>query len=394
MQKKVLFRWLKRNFLQHIGIIAITACCVVFLGYRLLTIHTSPNSYEAEALSRLKDISGLIDNPINFIYYLLAGLIALATSELSALKITSAIFALFTIFNIKYVLKFYTDNRTSNIGTLLVATSFWMLVIGRTGAPLVMPAFLFSSLLAVLAWRTYTPKVKISNTALVLIISIGIYTPVFIWIILGMLGIYFNKNIKEHITSKIKNLYAPMLLILLAPLVYSIINNPDLAYDLLGIKDFNPNLFDYIIGVLINFSQIFIRGGIDHGISLGRQPFLDAFQAFMMIIGTVMVLSSRAIKGYRMLWLPIIVIAFISLGGLNIAALSILIPIVFLLISIGFNEFLNLWLKSFPKNPYGRSLGLFLCVVLLGMSSYYNAHKYFIAWAKSPDVQSAHNLSQ
>jgi hypothetical protein len=388
MQKNVIYRWLKRNFLQHISVISITACCVVLLGYRLLTVHTSPNGYEATAINRLNDLRGLLNNPLDFLYLILAKLISFVTSDLSALKITSVVFTLVTIFNIRYVLKFYTESRTANIGTLLMSTSFWVLIFGRVGAPLIMPAFWLSSLFSILAWRTYTTKIKLSNTLLIAIIAFGIYTPVFAWVIIGILGIYFNKNIKEQLLSKLKNLYAPLLILFLTPLFYALIKNPSLSHSLLGIKDFSPSPISYMSSLVQNFAQIFVKGGVDHSISLGKQPFLDAFQGFMMIIGIIMVLSNK------MLWLPIIIVAFISVGGLNITALSVLIPMVFLLVAIGFSEFLNLWLKSFPKNPYGRSLGLFLCVTLVGMSSYYNTHKYFVAWAKSPDVQSAHNLKQ
>lgn len=393
MQKNVIYRWIKRNFLQHISLISITACCLLILGYKINSTNLGPNVYEITALARLSDLSGLLQNPTDFTYFSVAKLFSFLISDLTALRIASAIFALATIFYIRFLLKYLVDTRTSNIGTLIALPSFWLLVNARIGAPHIMSAFWVSLLLAVLAWRTYAKKTKLSNTALVAVITLGLYSPVFIWIVIGLLGIYLKKD-RLYLISKIKNFYTPALLIALLPLIYSVIRSPEIVKDLLGLKSLISSPLEYLSSLISNFSQIFIRGGIDNSISLGRQPFLDFFQAFMLIIGVISILTNKSFRGTKILWLPLVLIAFTSIGGSNIIAMVAIMPIVLVLIAIGFNDFLNLWLKNFPKNPFGRSLGLFLCLILLAMSSYYNIHKYYIAWSKNPDVQSAHNLRQ
>ena len=393
MRKLSLPRWIKRNPVHVFGLSVIMALATSLLLYRINTLHPGPNTYELVSIERLGVFNTIIKQPLDIFYYSLARLLSFLFSSLTALRLSSAAFALITLLNFRFVIKYWLNTRTANIGTLVLASSFWFILIGRIGAPFVMPAFWISTIMALTALLKYTKYPKLVTTAAILSIGFGLYTPLFLWLLLptGILAI--REWGAKQILNKIGKIQLLIVLALIIHIIYSCIINPAVIRELLGYNSFNINPLNYIATVTKYISLITLRGVLDPSVNLGRLPLLDIMQLVMLCIGvSVLYPINKSLKSYLLIVLPIVYILLISFSAVETTKLVALIPIIFIVIAAGLNEFIQLWLKSFPKNPIGRSIGVLMCVGLIAGSGYYNVNRYYTAWANNPEAQAAHQL--
>jgi hypothetical protein len=198
----------------------------------------------------------------------------------------------------------------------------------------------------------------------------------------------------KQLLSKLKTPLILVPILVLSPLIYACLDTSILR-QLIGVGNLNMNPMEYFVNIAGYLLQITFVGKLDPSLNLGGLPYLDIFQMFMLVIGITVFYSQRSIlKGKLMLLTPLIYIAIVSLYPVNLSKLALLVPLVIIFISAGVSEFISLWLKGFPRNPYGRSIGLLLIAALIGASGYYNLNRYFNAWAQNPDVKAAHQITK
>lgn len=65
------------------------------------------------------------------------------------------------------------------------------------------------------------------------------------------------------------------------------------------------------------------------------------------------------------------------------AALSL----VYILIAMGVVTLLAQWYRIFPKNPFARTIGLFITVLFVVTNVAYHNQRYFSAWARAPETK-------
>lgn len=394
MPKISIKRWVKRSPAVALGTALILIFITGLLIFRLTTLHPAANAYEIDALQRLQSLSSLVNNPINFVYYLTAWVISLLVSDLTALRLTSVIFSLLTLLSVRNTLKYWYDLRTANLGALLLASSFWFIIAGRIGSPLIMPAFWSAALLSLVSWQRYTPKQKTVSLLIGATVALGIYSPYFIWWLLALvIVLVIHYGLKNTLTKLRLPQIIPIFLIIL-PLLIAF-RNFDILKELLGITSLTRAPLGYLSNIVENFSQIIIRGSLDPALNLGRLPYLDIFQVLMLLLGiTIFFTHRKSFRAMVTLYAPLIYIGLISILTNSLSALIILLPLIFIIICVGFSELISMWLRGFPRNPVGRIAGLVLCVILISTSGYYNLHRYYVAWADNPDVKATHNQRQ
>lgn len=395
MLAQALKRWIKKNPLVFISTLLIFLMSISLLLFRLTSMHEGPNNYEINALQKLSSLSDLVKNPLDLIYILTAKLLSLITSDLTALRLTSTLFAILTLLNIRSILLYWLDSRTANIGMIITITAFWYIVISRTGGPLIMPAFWLSASLTLFAWLKYTTYRKTALILLLLTTAFGLYTPLFIWWIFSVLIIAIAKFGFKSLFIKLKTPFALIPIVILMPLIVASITNLKTLKLLLGNGTQINGINDYITTIYSYFSQLLLIGSANPSISLGRLPYLDIFQIMMLLIGLVTLFNKRKnLKGQILIYTPVIYVALISVFSFDQTKLVVLLPLIFIIITVGLSEFINFWLKGFPRNPFGRLAGLILVAVLIGASGYYNIKRYYVAWALNPDVKAAHQIDK
>lgn len=393
MRKLTLPRWIKRNPRESVGLILTVALSASLLLFRINSLQAGPNKYEfktLEALSSFPDFS----RPLDFVYLGVSKLFSLVVSDLTALRLTSIVFALGTLLSVRYLLEYWLDKKIATIGTLVLATSFWFISIGRIGAPFIMPAFWLSTLLSLIALRQYTKKPRINNMLLLLNTMLGLYTPIFSLMVALVGFVYLKKWGIRTSLKKAPKLLGSLVLVSLAPLIYSFFKNINNLKEILGVAGLSYNPLTYLETVLRYISQILFRGTLDPSVSLGRLPLLDIFQIFMLALGVITLMKmNKSQKKYVLIAPPVLFVILISPFGFMQTKLSVLMPIIFIAMAFGIDDFIKLWLKGFPRNPIGRLVGIVICSLIISMSGYYNVNRYFVAWAKNPEVKASHKLN-
>lgn len=277
-------------------------------------------------------------------------------------------------------------------GTLLFATSTWILNITRLATPEIL---LCGSIFLVWAgqFAQKTKHDRIAAAVLVCVASIFLYTPGFIFII-ALEFIWMRKfliNLFRSLPAWLKACLIVISLALVFPILWGGIHDPRQLALLAGFQTHlsSPSVY------LKNFYELpinlFYKGPSNPIIWLGRLPIFDVFEIVLLILGAYMIWQNKKLE-YSRLISAILVIgwALVTLGG--DVTLSILIPILYLVIAIGLSELLSQWYEIFPRNPLARTVGLSLLSVAILLSCYYQTARYFVAWPDSPTIKNTQNV--
>jgi hypothetical protein len=139
---------------------------------------------------------------------------------------------------------------------------------------------------------------------------------------------------------------------------------------------------------LHSLSFFVYKGPTTATVWLPRLPILDFFSLIMMVLGALFYAKHiRAPRTRMLLILFILGAALFALGGP--VTISILVPLMYLLVTAGFGYLLHEWLLVFPRNPLARSLGFSLLGIAVSLSCIYNLRAYFVAWPHNSATEAA-----
>ncbi|GAC1502024.1 MAG: hypothetical protein NVS1B10_06590 [Candidatus Saccharimonadales bacterium] len=154
----------------------------------------------------------------------------------------------------------------------------------------------------------------------------------------------------------------------------------------LGIPDNFPGIMTVIKNIITVPLHLTFRGPQYPELWLGKAPMLDLLCLCTLVIGAYFYTINRtATRSKLLLSVLILGILLVGLGGP--VSLSVLVPIIYVLISTGVGYLIRAWYQVFPVNPIARSLGISLVIVVVGLSTTYNLRAYFVAWPHAKATQ-------
>jgi hypothetical protein len=384
--------WLKKRYRYLLAVSSVGVVIGVLLTTQITTLFKNPNPIEVDNIKTLSQTT-ILHNPTDSPYYLIARIFDLFTAPLSALRLTAAMFGLFTALLLCYTLRQWFSDRIAVAGTLFVVTSSWFLAFSRIGAPFVMGAFWLSLFIAIGTWRTYTTKPLLTDSLIILAAGLSLYTPKYIWLaVIGVFVLAIRRRKQLYILPRKHQWLLPLILLVTsAPLIYAGIRNVSIIDNLLGIDSLPINFPEFLSRVFQNVSEIFFRGTISPSISLGRLPLLDIFSIVMVALGLYYFERRITLRRSQFLFaFGALAIFLVSMTEFDVGSLSIMFPIIMLIAIGGIVDILQRWLGSFPRNPVARSIGVCLLVAAIGFTSFYHLQRYFVAWGNNPAAIEAH----
>lgn len=334
----------------------------------------------------------IIDNPVNAPHKL--GQLVLQTVGFNgpmAMRSVSALYGLLVIFLFFSVLRHWFTMRMAILGTVLFAVSSWFLHVARLGTPDILQAGILA-LVACGLWLRFSKQRSWAILIASLVAIVCLYIPGMVWFVIALAiwqGPIILKELKRMPALPII-LTGLASLVLLAPLIIASFRRPMLLANLAGL----PEQFIGWQAIGKNFIsipvQLFARGPDNPVLWLGRLPILDVFSIAMFVLGTYYLYFRRRLDRTKLL-LGILVVGSLltALGGL--VSLTILLPFVYIIITVGLSLMLQQWFTVFPRNPLARSLGVVLLSAALLVTVYYHTTRYFIAWPNNPQTQQAFN---
>jgi len=306
-----------------------------------------------------------------------------------AARIISAGFGLLSVYLFFSIARRWFTLRIAFFGTMLFATSSWVLQTIRNATPDVM---LFGSLALVLCglWLRFGAKRSIAWIATGLVTAICLYIPGLVWFVVGFVVWQFPAITKElrrtpPISSVLSGLF---FLLLLTPLFGAIVRDISVLRALAGLPQFFIGWQAFAINLVDAPLQLFVRGPHNPALWLGRLALLDIFTTAMFVLGVYSLYLGRTLDRIKLLSGAFIIgVILVALNGpINI---TILLPFVYISVTSGLRFFLQRWFTVFPRNPLARSIGLVLIVAAIVVSAAYNTARYFVAWPAAPATQSA-----
>lgn len=294
-------------------------------------------------------------------------------------RLPSLIFGALSMLFILLLLRRWLQENVAITWGLVVTTTTWFLLLGRSGTPDIMVVF-WTSLILLLATLVSQQSRGYQMWKGLAIVAIGLsfYTPLMAYLFAASaLAAAFQPHLRYVIRYAEKTSISLGVLVFVAvlvPLGWNIWQNPSVIRDLLAIPDALP-------GPLLFFKDLWLAAGtlinpFGSGIGGFITPLMSIPLVALATLGLIRtVMDYHSVRSYvLLLWLAVLV----PVIGLNPTQLNVLFVPIMLLGAIGMQALFRYWYDLFPRNPYARFFGLLPIMLLIGSIVNLNYTRYFV----------------
>ncbi len=384
--------WLRENWAIVLAVIASVIFVFFLFSFHLNSLTKGLSPVETNYVAQNSYIQNVVEQPVFLAHKLLTFITGLPETSKFA-RLPSILFALASSACFYALVARWYTRRVALLTTLLFVTSSWTLTIGRQALPTVMYLG-WLPILSLLYWTISKNLHAVGMVLWTLSFGLALYVPGLLWFVL-VLGASQRKRLKNMaVAAKPWQLVScgVLLLLLIAPYIFAIINNPSTELSSLGlptnisqITGFPERLYQMVL-------QLFIYSPTNPVFHLGHLPYIDITTTLLFLIGIYRLRYSSARK--MMAWSGVITIGWVIGAGLGAINIAIFLPLIYMFVGGGISFLLVQWFKVFPRNPFARGFGLVVVTCLVLVISFYHLSRYFIAWPMNPNTKGAFTTSQ
>lgn len=384
-----------RAFLQKYGVEILLVSAAFVLLFMLLWFRLGSLTFGNAALIEVQSREaaatwhGILANPLYAPYTVVQRLVMLTGHDgVTSMRLVSTAWAVVAMVLFYLVARQWHSVKVASLATWLFITSSWFLHTARLATPEIL---WFAGILALVV--LFTPRRneltnRLSFPILVATLCALLYVPGMIWLVL--LSIVLRKDNIAEAWDASRGMFIRFLsviagLAMLAPLIRGLVQSPELLRHWVGLDDMLQTPLIVAKQFLAVPKQLFVSGPFDPVHWLGRLPLLSVFEIVMFILGAYFYMTHwKAARARFIIVLSLLAWLIIGIGGL--ASLSLIVPVVYLVVTTGIAYMLHEWLKVFPNNPFARAIGITVIAVAILLTSIYQMRSYFVAWRYSPDT--------
>jgi len=318
-------------------------------------------------------------NTIDLPYHALQW-ISLKSFGLSAfgVRLPSLLLGALSMFFILLIFRRWLQDNVAIAWGLLVATSTWFMLLGRSGTPEIMVVF-WTSLILLLATLVSQQSKGYQAWKALSLVSIGLsfYTPLMAYLfaasaIAAMVQPHLRYVVRYAEKTSI-SLGTVLFVVILIPLGWHIWRDPVVIRELLAIPHDLP-------GPLVFFKDLWTAASalinpFNIGIGPSITPLLSIPVVALATIGLIRtIMDFHSVRSYvLLLWLAVL----IPVIGIDPTHLNVIFVPVMLLGAIGMQSLFRYWYDLFPFNPYARVFGLLPLLLLIVSVINFNYQRYF-----------------
>lgn len=391
MNEKLLRRFILYQYRYYI-VLAITLLISILiyfsdidsLGYHHSEIKSGLASLN---ISQVNLDESLINLPYRFMQQL--SILLLGSSKL-ALNLPSIVMGLGSVGFIALLLKNWYTQRTALMGSIIFVTSSWLIGFARFGDPTVTPVFFVSALFY------FITKLRETKTfwwflLAGIIAGISAYTPGMIYLLIPLLAMSILAAIQAPWLKDKRRIAVSIItfLVVSAPLITSIVMHSSVWTVLAGPLDWNLALDPVqLVSNIGSFVMIiFIKAeGIAKYFS-NAVGLLDIFSSAMFVLGVMMFVFDYHAKRSQLYLGSLLLVLFISgLSKKPDLALSMMLPLVYIAVSLGIRTMLVKWQQTFPRNPIARIAGSAVMLGVIFIVAGFHINKHFRARPATPET--------
>lgn len=342
---------------------------------------------------------GILNDPLNLIINIIRSVIYKLVIHKTAfyIRLPSVLIGISSMIGFYFLLKSYYGHKTAIIGSFLFDCTALLLHLTRFASNGI--EYVFSAVFILLI-NSYISKKDLNKYIFsILIFSLLIisFNPGMIWLVI--LGIIIN--FKEYLLNikKLKNINGIIAIIisLVVPvylLVWYSIKNPLNILNFLAIPYHNWNIVNFLKNIVVTLKNIFVFNNADPALWLGRSSILDILALISLIIGSYYLLKHYKSSRVRLIYLGLIISILVIALNQDTISIGLVLPFLYIIITVGITYLLQTWYKVFPFNPVARFIGLSLIILIVFLSCLYNLRSYFVAWAYNPTARSAFYIKE
>lgn len=383
--------WTAKNLL--IGCAAAAFFFALYV-WRLGTLTQGLSKHEFAARAASGTHQNIVNDPVNAPHKLIQYILQLLDYHGAFwMRSVSMLFALLCIGAFYMLLKIWFGRFMALVGTLLFATTPWIVLSARSAAPDVM---WMSSILFLLSYTLFCRTTSKPNLAWFLLIAstiLCIYTPGLIWFAAFVL-IFKAKNISRSLT-RVKGKFIVLGLVLLfvcmLPLAYALSKHLSLAKELFIVPGTFIGGMEILKNIIWAFSGIAYHLPFHLDYVLGRVALLNIAQVVLSLIGVYAMWKKARSE-------TVIILALIAVSVLgssvnnNTLLLGISLPALAVLAVAGLRHLYKRWFEIFPVNPLARAFAACLVALLLIAHVAYGIRYTLLAWPHNMDTRKTYVL--
>lgn len=390
----LVWEWAKDFFWRRQTIYAFLL--IILLGGVVMQLSTIPNGFaETEKIyaSSVANISDIGENPLYLPHKLASYVVSNFSDSIRAIRAVSIVFLGFSIVALYRILKRWHSDKVALFATSMFALNATTLAVGRLGAPLVL-ILTWSIVISILMWLQHGNSRKVAPVSLLVVSTALLYIPGAPYFFL-LLAILFGKKLLATIkvlSNKTIILALASSLFVFSPLILSFINNTNLIKEWLLL----PQTIEWssiLTNILKVPSAYIYRTPVDPLLNVGTLPVLDVAAGGLFLIGLYAYQRNAKLERTKIMLLTAIFGIILGALGQVTIGIILLLPFVYSVVAAGISYILDEWYSVFPKNPFARSFGLLLVTLVVLLSVYYQATRFFVVWPQTPETRSIYNQS-
>lgn len=378
--KYLLYRW--RYILGYTLVGLLLSGLLVFAG-----LYLPGGLSTAEMAATVKSASLSLANPetlaiINLPYYALQSVIfSIFGISIFTIKLPSLILALLSAIGFILLLRRWFKPNIAVLSSLIAITTGQFLFIAQQGTPGILYLFWPIVLLLLGTQITRSKKLRLLWKVLFAITAgLSLYTPLSIY---PLIAIGLAIMLHPHLRNVVRRLSKPSLAmvfvlfsIVLVPLLYGIINNPQVGLTLIGVPDVWPP--DFMANAVTVLKQYFLFW--EPGTSTLMTPVFGLGSVILITLGFYRMIRTRETTRSYLIIIWIICLSPVLL--FNPAFTSVTFVPSMLMLAAGLTSLIGYWYRLFPLNPYARITGLVPIVILVfalsvsGLARYVYGYHY------------------
>lgn len=383
-----MFQDFKLEILTSLGLLIAAIIYVVRLGS--LPAHMSVN--ELQTYQTNHSLYAILRNPLNAPYNLLYYLLLhIPGHALGIARLSSVLFALLAICLFFTIMLRWHGRRTAWMATILFASSGWLLHLGRLGTADITWIVIPLTLILLSSWLAKTERHSLALIIFAVITGLMLFIPAAIWFVLAFILLESKELMAHRKESSVwQRLTAGAILFTFTAGLIFLIHTSSHANVLIqqwaGIPHTLPSyisMLKLLVSSLILYP--FLRGPAVPELWLGHTPIMDVFTSTMCLIGAFFYITHFKNKRTRML-ISLVTIGSILTALNGSAAMSFIVPVLYLIAATGITYLLHQWLTVFPRNPVARVAGVTLISFAIASAVTYHMISYFVAWQHNPDT--------
>ena len=378
-----------RLFLVDYGLILAQYLAAAFIAvgvltFKLVELLPGISARELTALNNSQSLSTIRSNPIEMPYKVLLWVSQkISPNNILSARLISIIIGLSILVVFFFIVRYWFGFWVGILSTLMLLTSSWFLGLSRQATPDILQLYT----VALIGYGLWLRSEKYQHVALivgVVLAGLSVYIPGLIWLVIFG-AIHQRKHIQTNVSDArwITPVGLLLLVVLIVPLAWGIINDQQLLRTSLGL----PSTFKDLVSVPRNIAVIPYRllwsGPPDGSFWLTRTPLLDYMTATFAILGLFSFFDNRKLDRSK-ITISSLVFTTLLVGFTSSMTLGYILPIVYLLAAAGLAFMIHQWLIVFPKNPFARSLMVILIALAVISVGYYQLRHYFLAWPRNP----------